>query len=574
MPKTRDQIIASFAADTTLAAAAEPETFAPSVPPATAPAPPPGGEAPDTPAAPDAPVEGGPEDAEVDSEVSKQIATAQAALKAALDAQAKDPGQGTAPDDIAVQKALEEAQKAIEAAAAAQATDATADDGAPAEPKAGVTAAGPPPAAQTTPGTDQGVPQDADDSGPGPGDIEATEQCKNPACGHAAALHENLADGPNRGANSGACTTPNCACKGMVPTGTQVNGPSDNDGDPTDTDGSDAVGAPGTPSGPVGGGPSSKGHAAEGTSFAPGPEPIAAPAPGDPAPPHDGGPDAPEATPPTALPPLDPMVSTGMGPQFTVPVAWLENTPTGDGRIIDPGAMTWRTPPLPLMFLDTSAHDPSGMSPNDPAVLVGRIESVSVEDNVGMASGHFLSDDVSMAAADKLRGMGRMGISIDVGAAEVQITADPTAGPSEDVFDVPMLQHLVQGQIMGMTVCPMAAFEGAYIVLGDGTDQPGSLSAPTPEQAAMGIRFVGEEECIPCANGEAGITAAAADAPSLVRPPSAWFANPGFTKGDPRLHETIDPKTGRGSGKFACPITVTEDGPLSDLPSLTTSLKR
>ena len=558
-------------------ASAASDSFA--TPPAAPASVPPDGPAPATPADPaKAPAddgEGSPADEAVDVQVSAEIAAAQAAIDRALAAQAKDPGQGKAADDIKVQTDLEAAKAALDKLAADQKAD---QDAAPAgAPKAGdnvpqadddktpaVTAAGPPPAAETTPGTSQGIPGDADDSGPGPGDIEATEQCNNPECGHVASLHENLPDtSANAGANSGACTTPGCNCPGMVPSGQQVNGPGDDgDGAETDTDGSDAVGnpTPGTTGGPIGSGPHGKGYAAEGESFAPGPEPIAAPTVGDPQPPHDGGPDAPEPGAADSLPPIDPMPNTGMGPQFTIPVAWLENTPTGDGRIIDAGAMTWRTPPLPLMFLDTSAHDPSGMSPNDPAVLVGRIETVSVENGTGMAQGHFLSDETSMAAAEKLRGMGRMGLSIDVGAAEVQITADPTAGPSEDVFDVPMLQHLVQGQIMGMTVCPMAAFEGAYIVLGDGTEQPGSLSAPSPEQAAMGIRFVGEQECIPCADGEAGITAAATDRPSLVRPPSAWFANPGFKRGDERLVETIDPKTGKGSGKFACPITVTEDG--------------
>ena len=82
-------------------------------------------------------------------------------------------------------------------------------------------------------------------------------QCRNTECGHPAGAHEDLPDGPNRGANSGPCTTPGCSCQGMIPDGEQMNGPSDNDADGDgNADGTEAVGnpAPGSTGGPIGGG--------------------------------------------------------------------------------------------------------------------------------------------------------------------------------------------------------------------------------------------------------------------------------------------------------------------------------
>jgi hypothetical protein len=417
-----------------------------------------------------------------------------------------------------------------------------------------MTAAGPPTSSET-PGNAVGIPNDADDNGPGPGDIEADVICENPDCGHMAGVHQDDAD---LGGNSGACQTPGCTCPGMIPPGDQVNGPSDD-----------------TPVGQDdGGGPNNAG----GDDDAPGVPKMAADfAPGDMPPIGGDGPTAPapdapeiEGAPAPELPPLDPNPSITVGPAFAIPVAWIEGVETGDGRMIQPGALTWRTPPLPLMAMVTSSHDPSGMSPNDPAVLVGRIEQISVEGTNGTASGHLLTTKHGMDFAQVLEQMGRYGVSIDVGDAEIQQTGVPdiTLPPGASQFDAPILDVLVKGVVMAMTACPMAAFQGAYMVLGDGSNIPDAKVPPAPEGSNMAIHYVDEIPCVPC--GDDSLVAAAVDKPSLLRPPGAWFGNPNFGKDadgkeiaphlDDRLSETIDPKSGRLSGKFACPITITDDG--------------
>lgn len=565
---TRREIISRwFSPDPVVAAAAQAQ-FAPPPPPPPPPAPaakaPAAAPAPEKepPKAPDAP----PSPMEADAAVEQAIKNLGTAAAALVEAQGKDPDKND-PIDQKVTDLANQAQTIAAELEKAQAadTDTTAqpDDKtppppppaakeptppapAPAAPAAASTATaafapGAPPVAPVqapsqTPGNAKGVPGDADDSGPGPGDIEASVTCQNPDCGHVAGIHEDTADGDNQG----HCQTPGCSCPGMVPAGEGVPNADDstNDGSP--------VGEPA-------------------------PDQAAADAPSAPAAPAQAP--ALSGAPAAELPPLDPMPGVTVGPAFTIPVAWIENSPTGDGRIIQPEALTWRTPPLPLMGLKTSSHDPTGMSSNDPAVLIGRIETITRDGAAGTASGHLLSTEEGVDFAQILEQMGRMGLSIDVGSAEVETTADPTMPPGANIFDTPLLDVLTKGEIMGMTVCPFSAFAGAYIVLGDGSNIPEGAVPAGPADAKMAIRFVDEVDCVPCSSPE-GLPLVASVTPigpkGPLAPPKAWFASPQFGTelpdgtrthvGDNRLRETLDPKSGKPSGKFACPLTVTDDG--------------
>ena len=557
-------------------AAAEGEAFAPPAPPAPALDPPPGaakppgdGPKPGEPASPT----GGPPDkdakpdgaGEADATVTEAIANAKKAIDNAVDAQNADPDNASDPKDAKVLADLQHAAAAIDQAIKDQGADADETTSkAPAKPTPPPPPgkAPPPPAAPGTPasaageptafapqtqvpGNPKGIPGDGDDSPPMPGDIEANVPCENPACGHMALSHADTPDGKN----SGACAEgPDGHCPGMVVSGTVVNGPDTEQGGGPDND---------------------DGASADGVTTAAGPPPAS---PADPA----SGPGAAPEPPPSAgapaseLPPLNPMPDV-VGPAFTCPVAWLENTDTGDGRRIQADALTWRTPPIPLMGLKTSPHDPSGMSGNDPAVLIGRIETITRDGNAGVMKGHLLNTDEGQDFATILDQMGRMGVSIDVGSVmeEVGIPEPPvpTEVPvGEEPFDpgMPMdLQRvLVAGEIMGATVCPFAAFAGAYIVLGDDASTgAATVLPPAPEGVQMAIRYVGQEDCEQCDEGTTPITAAApTTAGGPVAPPAEWFADPGFTRGDERLSETLDAKSGRPRGKFACPITVTPEG--------------
>ena len=597
-PRTRDSIINDWFASGPGAAAkmaANAVTAAGAVPPApSAPVKPPGGdatppkpgEAPPAAAGDHSDEPGTPTEAKVDATVTESITNASSAVKRALKLQQDDPGNATDMIDAKVLAGLEQVDKLLDGVMKDQGADNDANEGdskpvavAPKEDPAGMPekpsatddgggtqAPSPPPAATAaegteafaggpapkiptggskpneTPGNAEGVPGDGDDSGPGPGDIEADLICQNPDCGHSAGLHTDNDDG----GNSGPCTTPGCSCPGMVPQGNPVSQPDNSN------DGGKA--APVEEPAPAVTAASTIDLLDIAAPGGPGAEPMPPPsAPVD---------DKPQ--PETQLPPLDAQPQQITGPAFTIPVGLIEGVPTGDGRQVAPDAITWRTPPLPLMWLQTSPHDPSGMSGNDPAFLAGRIDSVSRDGANIVANGFFLATKEGMRAAEQLEQMGRFGVSADIGAAEVQIT---TAGPGPegvDVFDAELVELLVAGELMGFTGCPFAAFAGCYIVLGDGAEAPAKDLAPAPADSKMAINFVNEIPCEPCGEGLDPAPLVASAAPSSaggpLAPPRSWFDDPGFTMGDGRLRETIDAKTGKPSGKFACPMSVDENG--------------
>lgn len=357
------------------------------------------------------------------------------------------------------------------------------------------------------------------------GNVDGQIKCANADCGHLALSHLD----EDTGKNTGACSEMDCSCLAM-----QV------------------ASEPNTDSGDKGEGET---QPKESASLA------AAPVEGEPT---ETEPDTPELN----LPP-ETEGGESMGPAFTIPVLIIEGQPTGDGREIAPGALTWRTPPIPLMGLDTETHDPEGWDLNDPAVMVGRIDSLERQPGEGntqiiSAKGFFLPNEDGMHFAELTEAMGRLGVSGDVAVESSKITV-------EDIDEVgmptDMTDQLLEGKIMGATCCPFPAFEGAYIVLGDGSEQPDAQipQQPTetpdapPEAVTAGgqlIHWMTYEECEPCDQGFEVIVAAGA---GPARPPSAWFADPGFTEGDGRLEEILG-RDGQREDKYACPVTVTDDG--------------
>lgn len=353
------------------------------------------------------------------------------------------------------------------------------------------------------------------------GSVENGMVCANPDCGHLASAHANGDDGDN----TGACSMNACTCEAMTV---------DSEPNVTDDPGSELAAA---------GAPDTDAETADTAS-----QDLNA------APPVDGG--------------------ESMGPAFTIPVLIIEGQKTGDGRQIALDALTWRTPPLPLMGLATETHDPEGFDMNDPAVLCGRIDSLERQPGEGdtqiiLARGFYLPNEDGMYFAELNEAMGRIGVSGDVAvqSSEVEVgDVDDMGWPTD------MSETLTEGVIMGATVCPYPAFEGAYIVLGDGTEQPDATAIPqqaeqpavpdAPPAAVVAggqlIRFVTHEQCAQCDQGLDVIVASGA---GPTRPPAAWFTDPAFEPGDGRLVEILDRRGMRAQGgKWACPITVTDDG--------------
>ncbi len=488
-----------------------------------APPPPPAEKAPAAQKAPEAA-----DPAAADSAVSDAIAGIAKAVEAAIAAQKADPDTSD-PKDETIAAALDSINEAVQKLTQDQSDDSAEHappsttktppvgdkPGAPAPPKAAQTAAGAPP-----PPAPKDVPAPKQD--PDTGDIDDDAKCANADCGHLASSH---LDDDTNGKNTGACQMTSCACLGMQLSESPNKGTGGNSPGAIDEDEGDFALAP------------------------PGAVPDA-PGPAEPSPEKP-----PTLNEPPAIPGGD-----NVGPAFFIPVAIIEGQPTGDGRSIAAGALDWRTPPVPLMGLSTETHDPMGFDLNDPAVICGRIDSFERVPGEGdtqviQAKGFFLANDDGAYFASLCEQMGRVGVSADVLASEVDVQVgdiDDTGWPTE------LTEQTTAGTILGLTICPYAAFEGAYIVLGDGS----SIAEAIPQAAqtasgAVGVHFLTLAECEPCASGAEVLIASGAP----VHPPKAWFEDPAFTPEDGRLVEILD-KRGKLAvgGKYACPLTVEESG--------------
>lgn len=204
-------------------------------------------------------------------------------------------------------------------------------------------------------------------------------------------------------------------------------------------------------------------------------------------------------------------------PERAVIVVAVEGELTADGRMVDAGALSWRTPPLSL----TVNHDPNQRAGRiDDLMRVPNLENVTLEtfkkkddkdkDKPGYGDGSIIVGSVTFnldtefgrQVAGEVRDGFLTGVSMEVGDEVVEYGSD-------DVM------HLVEGKIGAVTLAPFQAIESARVV------QVASINVwegPADVNAIPAL--------------------VASSAPDV--PPAAWFTNP-----------ELDVPTG---------LTVTDDG--------------
>jgi len=399
----------------------------------------------------------------------------------------------------------------------------TAAGPAPADPAAGPTPPG-------DSGGDETPTPDPTDGTPTPGtptDIDNDAVCENTRsdgepCAHPGSAHADTADG----LNTGACSMQNCDCSAMQPPVADESQIGDGTGGEDDS-------PPGSIGGRGDGTPSAGGlsaQLAEGDPPVPVPEaaPAGAPAPAPDASTDDGSSAASDPSQGADGGDVPPPSASVQGPAFTIPVGVVEGIPTSDGRMIQPQALTSRIAPLPLMWLnETSPYGHEG------AFLAGRIDVIErdpANPTSWRASGNFLATEQGLSAADELDQMGAFGVSADIGDVASEIVVSDPSGNEIGALDIgvgEVLETLTRGEIMGFTGCPMPAFPGCYIVLGDGSGEVPAIAQQTPDQSASveSIHVLSTTECEPCRSGEnSGEPLVASGAPES--PPAAWFSTP------------------------------------------------
>ena len=182
------------------------------------------------------------------------------------------------------------------------------------------------------------------------------------------------------------------------------------------------------------------------------------------------------------------------------PVRWqavlaVEGEPTEDGRMLAPGAITWRETPLPLMSLRET-----GAGGHEGAEVAGRIDEIWRDGSKLMGAGVFDSGEVGTETARLVRDQTLRGVSVDLAIREFEVQLlDEEGAPSGEAASsdalldalsegVDML-HVVTDGVIGMaTVCPFQAIGNASIAITASADETqwtlaredGSFSFPGP----------------------------------------------------------------------------------------------
>jgi hypothetical protein len=155
---------------------------------------------------------------------------------------------------------------------------------------------------------------------------------------------------------------------------------------------------------------------------------------------------------PTPMPTQGPDAATPASvpgdPRFTA-VLVVEGVPSGDGRMIQQGALTWRDLPLPFMAM---FHNPEGGMGHDGAEIAGRIDNVYRDGDKIMAEGEYDLGGPSGVEAMRLRDNGMLrGVSVDLDMVEAEYENElPLDGGLEDLltWDAGML-IVTSARVMG-----------------------------------------------------------------------------------------------------------------------------
>ncbi len=252
------------------------------------------------------------------------------------------------------------------------------------------------------------------------------------------------------------------------------------------------------------------------------------------------------------------------GNAFSVPVMVIEGAWTGDRRFIDPGVLSWRDLPLPLMAITktTYGHDDAELSGKlDVVVRKDANEEGLIDPRTGEAYNEgttFLAADGEFDTSEWAAEIKRLvsggflrGVSVDMGDVTSDIVfIDSNGDEVEDVdfFDwlfgpepdeeasedgdsidynsLEMGEKIRAGRVMGLTACPFPAFEGAYIAIPDGLVAGGFMLTPafdnTTTERWPSITVVDKP-------GTRQPSLVASSSYPAV-PPSKWFENPEFSE--------------------------------------------
>lgn len=210
------------------------------------------------------------------------------------------------------------------------------------------------------------------------------------------------------------------------------------------------------------------------------------------------------------LAPIQP--DTAQGKPFNAFIT-PEGVESGDGRLWELDTVTWREPPLALMFQDTASHGPGEPAP---AWFAGSIEQVfrdPTDPSRIMGRGH-LMPGADGARAEAMIRAGMRGVSIDgVGARNGSPPVTQITQVDQEGTPLEALIRYSDVRIMGATAVPHPAFEPCCIWFDD---------EPVPDRVmqthGQQIPMDAPPEIV---NTEIAALVASGGGPA--KPPKAWF---------------------------------------------------
>jgi len=234
-----------------------------------------------------------------------------------------------------------------------------------------------------------------------------------------------------------------------------------------------------------------------------------------------------QAPPPAERTPLDDedLQPPEGGVAFVMPIFFLEGWETSDGRYFEPGGFGRRDLPQTLMAM---VRNPEGGWGHDGAIIAGRIDRmerydasavINRETGQPFGAGVFAwraegwliphpDQPGSQATLDYVRNKSLRGVSVDLGEVEAEIDV---LEEDEEGFPEKVRFRATSGSIGQATICPFAAFPGAYIELAE--EEPLADEELPEVDAARAITIVASSPHPVEPTGIAPVT-----------PPSAWFA--------------------------------------------------
>lgn len=195
-------------------------------------------------------------------------------------------------------------------------------------------------------------------------------------------------------------------------------------------------------------------------------------------------------------------------------VIGVEGSVTGDGRLIEAGALEWAVLPLPLRWA------PADFGGHDGAVLVGRIDAIERrKDGSIFASGVLDLGSAEGRESARLIGSGMLtGVSMDLDSSEVKpATSTPTATqPDPSKATAQNASVTTSGRVRAATLVAIPAFDEARIEL---TDAPDDAPASTAQPLECGRTSRGDLHAAP-----------EHELPDITNLPNPWDKSNSFTQ--------------------------------------------